>query len=103
MLNTQIKVLFFASLTLSTSLAYSYAPEQGQNDKRRGPPPFSQLDLNGDNSITLEEFSQHQVPRGDHEHIFNRIDSNGDQLITELELTSHKPPCPRKSRGDKQE
>lgn len=86
------------SLVLTSSLAYSYAPEQDQQDKRRGPPPFNQLDLNGDQAISLEEFKQHKIPRGDHETVFAKIDSNGDQQISEQEHTAHKPPCPPRTQ-----
>ncbi|WDE11302.1 EF-hand domain-containing protein [Thalassomonas haliotis] len=92
------KVIICSTLTFMSSLAYSSALEQSQQDKRRGPPPFSQLDLNGDQAISLEEFKQHQIPRGDHETVFANIDSNGDQQISEQELTSHKPPCPPKRK-----
>ncbi|WP_281560786.1 EF-hand domain-containing protein [Thalassomonas sp. RHCl1] len=93
------KVIICSTLALVSSLAYSYAQDQSQNNKRRGPPPFSQLDLNGDQAISLEEFKQHQIPRGDHETVFANIDSNGDQQISEQEHLAHKPPCsPKRKR-----
>ncbi|WDE05952.1 EF-hand domain-containing protein [Thalassomonas viridans] len=95
------KIVVCSSLMLTSSLACSYAAEPSQNDKRRGPPPFSRLDLNGDQAITLEEFKQHRIPRGDHERVFANIDSNDDQQISEEEHNSHRPPCPprRKNAG----
>mgnify|MGYP000651316347 CR=1 FL=1 len=95
----RFKRLPLLALTLFTQLSYGADDNYGQSDRndRRGPPPFSQLDLNGDSSITLDEFSQHRLPHGDHETVFNRIDSDGDGIITETELTSHKPP--RKPRS----
>ncbi|WP_281556461.1 EF-hand domain-containing protein [Thalassomonas sp. RHCl1] len=88
------KLIPLLSLILCSQVSYGADGDYGQNDRneRRGPPQFSQLDLDGDSSVTLDEFSQHPVPRGDHETIFNHIDSNGDGIITETELTNHKPP-----------
>ncbi|WDE04070.1 EF-hand domain-containing protein [Thalassomonas viridans] len=94
-----IKQLPLFALALCSHLSLASGNDYGQNERheRRGPPPFSQLDLDGDNGITLDEFSQHPIPRGEHETVFNHIDSNGDGTITETELTSHKPP--RKPRN----
>ena len=69
-----------------------------QHSKRRGPPAFSELDLDQNGSITLEEFSQHKIPMGAHSDIFAKIDSNEDGSISKEELESHKPPKPRKRR-----
>ena len=93
------KLLPLLTLSLCAQLSYAGDGDYGKNDRneRRGPPPFSQLDLDGDNSITLDEFSQHRVPHGDHETIFNHIDSDADGVITETELSNHKPP--RKPRN----
>ncbi|WDE13146.1 EF-hand domain-containing protein [Thalassomonas haliotis] len=88
------KLIALLSLMLCSKLSYGTDGDYRQNDRneRRGPPQFSQLDLDGDNSVTLDEFSQQPIPHGDHETIFKHIDSDGDGIITELELTSHKPP-----------
>ena len=67
--------------------------------ERRSPPPFSQLDLNGDGQMTLEEFRRKTIPRGDHAEVFNNIDANGDGVVTEREFTSHRPPS-RPSQPD---
>jgi hypothetical protein len=69
-------------------------PMQGNSgsEGRRGPPPFSSLDLNGDSSVTLSEFEQHKIPHGDHSEVFSHIDANDDGAITETEFTNHKPP-----------
>ena len=94
------KIVLCSALALASSLAYSYAPDPSPQDKRRGPPPFSQLDLNGDQAITLEEFRQHRLPHADHETVFAKIDSNGDQQISEQEHISHKPPCPPRKKQE---
>lgn len=44
--------------------------------------------------MTLEEFSQHEIPHGEHEEVFRMIDANGDGQVTEEEFLSHKPPEP---------
>lgn len=80
-------------ILLSFSSSYALAdPENNDRQERRGPPQFSQLDVNKDGEITLEEFSEHQPPFGTAEEVFARIDANGDNIISEEELTSHKPP-----------
>jgi EF-hand domain pair len=68
--------------------------------ERRGPPPFSNLDLNGDGQLTLDEFKSHKIPHGDHTDVFNTIDTNGDGVITEAEYTSHRPPEPPSRSGN---
>jgi len=60
----------------------------------QGPPPFSELDPNGDGKLTLEEFKQHKIPHGDHDEVFRMIDANGDGVITQAEFDSHRPPAP---------
>ena len=66
---------------------------------RRGPPPFSTLDSSGDGQLTLDEFSSHKIPHGDHTEVFNTIDVDGDGVITESEYSSHRPPS-RPSQPD---
>ena len=63
-------------------------------DKHRGPPAFSILDLNNDGQITLDEFSQHDIPHGSHDEIFSHIDNDQNGTIDERELFNHKPPPP---------
>ena len=69
---------------------------------RRGPPPFSSLDLNKDGQLTLDEFKSHEIPRGDHAEVFNTIDVDGDGIITQTEYDSHRPPDPP-SRPDREQ
>lgn len=57
-------------------------------------PDFSQIDLNQDGLVTLEEFKQHKIPHGEHDVVFNHIDANHDGGITRQEFESHKPPRP---------
>lgn len=79
--------------TLSTA-AYTKAQDRAgeQQHDRRGPPAFSELDLDDDSTITFDEFQQHEIPHGDHETIFSAIDTDSDGLISESELSDHKPP-----------
>ena len=99
MLKMVLNAGLLASMALVSTQALAYGNdngnEAGEGDargQRRGPPPFSELDLNADASLTLEEFQQHQIPRGDHETIFNHIDANADGVVTEDEMKNHKPP-----------
>ena len=97
MLKMILNAGLLASMALVSTQALAYgsdneAAEGEDRGQRRGPPPFSELDLNADASLTLEEFQQHQVPRGDHETIFNHIDANADGVVTEDEMKNHKPP-----------
>lgn len=93
MLKTLINLTLTTVVALSSAQAFS-SDENSQEDKRqrKGPPPFSELDLDKDGLITLEEFQQHEIPRGDHETVFSHIDADRDSVITEDELSSHKPP-----------
>jgi Ca2+-binding EF-hand superfamily protein len=86
-----------ASTVHAEEQSSAYQTEPNQMDQKQGKKPhkrpvFSDLDLDGNGSITLEEFKQHKVPHGRHEKAFGHIDSNGDSLISEEELTNHKPP-----------
>lgn len=69
---------------------YDHHPSDRKGHHKR--PKFSKLDLNQDGSVTLDEFKQHQIPRGDHLTVFNHIDGNGDGAISEDEFFNHKPP-----------
>lgn len=89
-----LAAFFTLALTLSAALPVSAQPDRESDDnrdQRRGPPPMSTIDIDGDGFVSLEEFSSHPVPRGDHSEIFSRIDSDADGYISEDELTSHKP------------
>ena len=63
--------------------------------ERRGPPPFSVLDLNQDGVLRLDEFQRHAIPQGDHAEIFRTIDADADGIVTQAEYDSHRPPPPR--------
>lgn len=87
-----IRAGLIASL-LTTGHAYAQpGGDSGQSGERRGPPPFAELDLDSDSIITLDEFQQHEIPRGDHSSIFSAVDTDSDGQITEEEWSSHKPP-----------
>jgi hypothetical protein len=88
MFKTTLMTLSLLAVFTGSSLVHA----QNQSGQRQGPPQFSELDLDGDGSVTLEEFEQHEVPHGTHEEIFSHIDSNEDGSISEDELTNHKPP-----------
>lgn len=98
MSNSHSKIFAFTGLVLVSSFVSAHTPDQSQQNKRRGPPAFSQLDINGDSNITLDEFKQHQLPFGDHQKVFSSIDGNGDLLISASELSAFKPPCPPRSK-----
>jgi hypothetical protein len=80
-----------AALVFSACAGPGPKPSDGD---RRGPPPFSSLDLNKDGQLTLDEFKSHEIPHGDHAEVFNTIDSDRDGVITEVEYNSHRPPDP---------
>ncbi len=90
--------LILSSLLVST---FSFAqPERGDGERsgRGGPPQFSQVDLDADGALTLEEFQNENIPHGDHSELFVMIDADGDGVVTEAEWTDHKPP--KKSRRE---
>lgn len=92
-INSASKLLAICCV-LGMSLSLSvHAQERGSRDEQRPKPPqFSELDLDGDGSVTFAEFAQSKVPNDDHEKIFGHIDADGDGTLTEEEITSHKPP-----------
>jgi len=87
-----------ASATPTSDQEVKKRGDNKQHSKRRGPPSFSKLDLDNNGSITLEEFSQHKIPMGEHSEVFAKIDSNEDGSITQEELENHKPPRPCKRK-----
>lgn len=82
-------ILIFLSFITHYSFAGS---DNNEKAERRGPPQFSQLDLDGNGEISLAEFKEHQPPLGTSEEFFSRIDIDEDGVITKSELTNHKPP-----------
>ena len=91
-----------ACLAIVLSCSSSVLAEKGTENRRghSGPPAFSSLDLDGSGAIDLNEFSQHKIPRGDHDTLFDQIDADGDGLIFENELESHVPPRHKKQKRD---
>ena len=86
-----ILTVVFSSSVLALSTA---CDARGPDGERRAPPPFSELDLDANGVVTLEEFRRHKIPHGEHATIFSHIDVNADGQITKEELTSHEPPPP---------
>jgi hypothetical protein len=84
--------LLAASLAILSVNAIAQKP---QGDKPK-PPAFSEMDANGDKSVTLAEFSALELPQGNASEIFGHIDSNKDGVLSEQEVTSFKPPRPPK-------
>jgi len=84
--------LIIATLLLSSmGQAYANGGQHGRGERPQRP-TFTSIDLNQDGEVNLEEFSQHEIPMGDHDTIFAEIDSNNDGFINEDEFDSHKPP-----------
>lgn len=94
----------YASLALATSLLFfSSGMVQAESNREAPPqrPSFASLDGDEDGEISFDEFSSHEVPRGDHETIFNHIDADSDGIITEEEFENHKPPQRPKREGNR--
>ena len=88
--------LFSTSLIISSLLIIIMGQahaKNGSHEKRERPkrPAFTSIDLNQDGEVSFDEFSQHKIPKGDHETIFAIIDSNDDDVIDEGEFDNHKP------------
>ena len=86
---TRISALILMITFSASAMAGGY---HHHKNRHQDPPSFSTLDKDGNGWIELSEFSQHQIPHGYHEQVFNNIDADSDGLISESELTSHKPP-----------
>lgn len=89
----QIKLLMLCVLGFATLL--SQAQAKGNDSGRKGHkerPSFTSLDTDSSDSISFEEFSAHEIPRGDHQTIFDNMDSDNDGVITVEEYENHKPP-----------
>jgi len=91
--NGLIKLLTLCCLIgMSLSLS-AHSKERGGRDMPKiERPQFSSLDLDGDDSVSFDEFEQSPVPNNDHATIFGHIDADGDGVLTEEEYTNHKPP-----------
>ena len=89
-----IKTMGIIALLASGSVwAEKSRPDHGDRPER---PSFSSIDVNGDGTIELDEFSMQKLPDGDHQTLFTHIDSNSDGLISEDEFKNHKPPGMKK-------
>ena len=89
------KLMLIAGVLLLTTGFAQAESERGAPPER---PTFSSLDLNSDGEVSFEEFSSHDVPRGDHETIFGHIDTDSDGIITSDEFENHKPPQRKDTR-----
>jgi Ca2+-binding EF-hand superfamily protein len=87
MIKSILQIVTIWSLALSAHLVFG---EENREPPQR--PAFSDVDVNGDGIVTLEEFKEQKIRGGNHEEIFSHIDANQDQQITEDEFTNHKPP-----------
>lgn len=75
---------------ISMGQAYANGGSHGKGERPQRP-TFTSIDLNQDGEVSFDEFSQHEIPQGAHETIFEIIDSNNDDVIDEGELDNHKP------------
>jgi len=67
-------------------------PSTGERPK---PPTFSEMDANGDGSVTFKEFSRIKLPaRLDAISVFGQIDNDDDGHLSEQEVKSFRPPRP---------
>lgn len=82
--------------------SYTQAENTRQSNKEHPPrPTFESIDTNGDTDIDFDEFSTHEIPRGDHQTIFDTIDTDNNGVISVEEFNNHKPPHPPKPKGNK--
>ncbi len=81
--------LLFAAV--SPMLVLAEESEQSGKCHRKGPPDFSQLDLDSSGGISLDEFKRHRIRCSRYERVFDYIDANSDGSISEQELADHKP------------
>ena len=81
-----------ATALLFVIFSQTPAQAQEQNRGRPGPPPaFSSIDINGDDEVDFDEFSQQVLPHGDHRTIFDHIDSDTNGIISKTEFKNHRP------------
>jgi len=86
----------FAFLPVAALLAAAQ-PALADPGHRHHRPTFSELDADGDGSVTQDEFLTPVV-----EHLterFNAIDTNGDGVVSEAEFEAAKPPHARGSQA----
>jgi|GEM_PF-3248398 len=78
------------ALTLSLACLSANTLAKGQ---RPTPPSFSEMDTNGNGTVSLEEFSNTKLPPGlDASTAFGHIDSDGNGELSEQEVADFKPP-----------
>jgi hypothetical protein len=91
-INGSIKLLTLCCLIGISLCLCAYAQDRGSKDKpEHKSPQFSSLDLDGDDPVSFEEFTQSDVPNDDYATISGHIDADGDGLLTEAELTNQRP------------
>ena len=91
MMNMQTNTVLAITLLLTIfSQATAQAQEQSR-DRPGSPPAFSSIDVNGDDEISFDEFSQQVLPHGDHRTIFDHIDSDTNGIISKTEFKNHRP------------
>jgi len=92
-----MKTIKYGLLVTSLAMLSINAIAQKPQGDRPKPPSFSEMDADGDKSVTLAEFSVLKLPnKGNASEIFGHIDSNKDGVLSEKEVTSFKPPRPPK-------
>lgn len=94
------KIIFASLLFTGLNFAYAKNTPDGQGERHQRP-TFSSIDTNQDTEIDFDEFSQQQLPFGDHQTVFTAIDSNDNGVIDEDEYLTHKPPHKNKKERSK--
>ncbi|MEG3756044.1 EF-hand domain-containing protein [Psychromonas arctica] len=84
-------ILFALVLSVGV-MGQSYAAGSDQGGPQGGPPQFSSVDTNGDGELTFDEFSNQEIPHGDHQAVFDDMDSDGNGVVSENEFSNFKPP-----------
>lgn len=93
-MNIQSKAI--VSLILLAVLSGQAFAKNKQSSEGKPPPrpEFSEIDINEDGDVDIDEFSSLQLPFGDHQTVFDNIDADNNGIITEEEFKNHKPPRP---------
>lgn len=102
-MKTKTLLIATATLLFTLSMTSQAAPSDRMDGKRKQRPDFSTLDLNADGDIDFDEFSQHELPRGDHQTLFDILDADSNAVISEQEYTDHKPPRHKNGKGGRHE